>query len=92
MRSKTRYVIRNANGEELVCPSLADLHSLYEQGFLADDDLVRSESSNRWVRAGEMLALRRLRERRTGPGQLALLIAVAIVVALSAAMLLRGLR
>jgi hypothetical protein len=89
---KTRYIIRSADGRELVCPSRADLHALYEQGFLGDDDLVRSERSHGWVRAAAMPGLRLLRERRKGPGQAALFIAVAVAVALAAAMLLSGLR
>ena len=92
MRIRTRYVIRSTEGRELVCPSLADLHALYEQGFLGDDDLVRPESSQTWVRAAAMPGLRTLRERRKGPGQMALFIAVAVIVALGAAILLRGLR
>ena len=39
-RASMRYVVRNRAGEELVCPSLADLHGLYAQGFLGDQDLV----------------------------------------------------
>jgi hypothetical protein len=91
MRSRTRYVIRSAEGGELVCPSLADLCALYDQGFVGDDDLVRPESSQRWVRAAALPGLRTLRERRKGPGQAALFLAVAIIVALAAAILLRGL-
>ena len=77
----TRYVIRNAAGEELTCPSLADLHALYNQGFLADDDQVRMERSERWVPAGDMPALHGVRQRRRDPKQaLALLAAVAVLV------------
>ncbi len=76
-----RYHVRNAEGEELVCPSLADLHALYNQGFLTDDDQVRMERSQRWVRAGDMPALHGVRQRRRDPKQaLALLAAVAILV------------
>ena len=52
-----RYFVRNAEGQELVVPSLADLHALYDQGFLADEDLVRAETADRWIRAGAMPAL-----------------------------------
>ena len=38
-----RYLVRDAEGRELTVPSLADLHALYDQGFLDDDDLVRQE-------------------------------------------------
>ena len=53
----TRYLVRDAEGRELTVPSLHDLHALYDQGFLADDDLVRQERSEDWVRAGDMPAL-----------------------------------
>jgi hypothetical protein len=92
MRNGTRYVIRSSEGRDLICPSLADLLALYDQGFLGDDDLVRPESSQKWVRASAMPGLRTLRERRKGPGQAALFLAVAVTVALAAAILLRGLR
>ncbi|HUK66503.1 MAG TPA: hypothetical protein VLV17_06710 [Anaeromyxobacteraceae bacterium] len=76
-----RYVIRNAKGEELVCPSLADLHALYVQGFLGDDDLVRAENSQRFVRVSAMPALRGAREQRSDPRKVAtLLVAAAVLV------------
>jgi len=84
-----RYRVRNAQGEELVVPSLSVLHDLYEHGFLADDDLVRSETSSRWVRAGALPALHGVRERRTDPRKLALLIAAAAALVAGLAFLLR---
>jgi hypothetical protein len=83
-----RYRVRNARGEELVVPSLPVLHDLYEHGFLADDDLVRSETSTRWVRAGALPALQGVRERRADPRKMALLVVAA--VALVAALVLLG--
>ncbi len=91
-RPAPRYLIRNEEGHELVCPSLADLHALYSQGFLSDDDLVRLEGSDRWVRAGSMPALRGVRERRTDHRKAALLLAAAVALTLALAVLLRGLR
>ena len=58
-----RYHVRNASGEELVVPSLGDLHDLYVHGFLGDDDLVRADTAARWVRAGAMPALHGVRRR-----------------------------
>ena len=84
-----RYRVRNAQGEELVVPSLSVLHDLYEHGFLADDDLVRSETSSRWVRAGALPALHGVRERRTDWRKLALLIAAAAALVAGLAFLLR---
>lgn len=85
-------MIKGREGQELVCPSLADLHALYSQGFLSDDDLVRMEGSQRWVRAGAMPALRGVRERRRDPRKMALVLAAALVLTLALALLVRGLR
>ncbi len=85
-----RYVIRNGDGQELVCPSLADLHALYVQGFLGDEDLVRAESSQRWVPAGSMAALRGVREKRADPRKMLMVLAAALVLVLAIAILARG--
>jgi hypothetical protein len=84
-----RYRVRNAQGEELVVPSLAVLHDLYAHGFLADDDLVRSETSARWVRAGALPALHGVRERRADPRKVALLVVAAVALAAGFAFLSR---
>ncbi len=83
-----RYRVRNASGEELVVPSLRDLHRLYSDGFLGDDDLVRSERATVWVRAGAMPALRGVREGRSDPKKMALLLVAAIAVATGIGILL----
>jgi hypothetical protein len=75
-----RYHVRNRKGEELVVPSLADLHGLYTQGFLEDDDLVRAETADRWVHAGRMAALAGVRLRRREPRRFVLLVAAAIAL------------
>ncbi len=87
-----RYVIRNADGKELVCPSLADLHSLYAQGFLSDEDQVRAETSQRFVPAGSMPALSSVRESRADPRKAALVLAAAATLTVALALLVRGLR
>lgn len=91
-RPMPRYVIRSSQGQELLCPSLADLHALYSQGFLSDDDMVRMEGSQRWVPAGSMPALRGVRERKTDLRKAALVLAAAVVLTLAMALLVRGLR
>jgi hypothetical protein len=85
-----RYHVRNAEGQELVCPSLSDLAALYSQGFLEDGDLVRPERSERWVPAGRLPALRGLRERRRDPRTLAAILGAAMILALALALLLRA--
>ena len=83
-----RYLVRNAKGEELLVPSLDVLHDLYEHGFLADDDLVRAETSDRWVRAGSMRALQGVRERAGDARKVALFVAGAVVLATAVGLLL----
>ncbi len=83
-----RYRVRNAEGKELVVPSLGDLHALYDQGFLSDDDLVRQETSERWVRAGAMPALHGVRERRADARRLLPVLAAMVALAAALALLL----
>jgi hypothetical protein len=83
-----KYRVRNAEGQELEVRSLADLHALYDGGFLGDDDLVRAETSTRWVPAGAMPALQGVRDRRADPRRAALLLAAAVALATGVAVLL----
>lgn len=83
-----RYHVKNAQGEELVVPTLRDLHRLYAHGFLADDDLVRSERATVWVRAGAMPALRGVREIKYEPRKMVLLLGAAIALAIAIGVLL----
>ncbi len=87
--TKMRYHVRNAQGEELLVPSLAVLHDLYTHGFLGDDDLVRAETSSRWIRAGSLPALHGVRERRADPRKVALLVVAATALAAGIALLSR---
>jgi hypothetical protein len=84
-----RYFVRDAEGKDLVCPSLADLHALYRGGFFGEEDLVRAERSERWVRAGSFPALRGVREQRRDPRKMALLLLAALVMVLALAILAR---
>lgn len=82
-----KYFVKNPRGDELVCPTLADLAALYAHGFLEDDDLVRAERSQRWQRAGDFPALRGLKERRREPWKVMALLAAAAVLVLAVALL-----
>ncbi len=84
-----RYHVKDADGQELVCPSLADLHGLYNQGFLSDQDFVRAENSQRWVRVGNMPALRGVREQRKDPRKMALLLAAAMALGFALLLLVK---
>ncbi len=83
-----RYHVRNALGEELLVPSLEDLHRLYTHGFLSDEDLVRADTARHWVRAGGMPALHGVRERRLDARKMALILAAAVVLMVAFALLL----
>ncbi len=85
---RMRYRVRGPDGGELVVPSLAVLHDLYDHGFLGDDDLVRAETSTRWERAGSLPALHGVRERRRDPRIVLYLVAAA--TALVAGLVLLG--
>jgi hypothetical protein len=85
-----RYRVRDAGGRELAVPSLSDLHALYQQGFLADDDLVRQERSERWVRAGSLPALAGARRRRAGPRWILSVLAAAVALTAAIGLLLAG--
>lgn len=85
-----RYHVRNSQGEELVVPSLTDLHDLYVHGFIEETDLIRSDSAERWIMAGRMPALAGVRLRRREPKKIVtLLIAAIAFVALIALLLVR---
>ncbi|ABS26487.1 hypothetical protein [Anaeromyxobacter sp. Fw109-5] len=88
MAERMKYRVRNGEGEELVVPSLAVLHDLYTHGFLADDDLVRAETSPRWVRVSAMPALHGVRERRGDPRRVGLVVAAAVALAVGLGLLL----
>jgi hypothetical protein len=90
MRKATRYLVRDPSGRELAVPSLDDLHALYDQGFLGDEDLVRQEKGGDWVRAGSMPALAGARHRRGGPRWVLTVLAAAVALAAAVGLLLAG--
>lgn len=88
-RRPMRYFVKDSSGRELVVPSLADLHALYTHGFLGDDDQVRAETSERWVRAGAMQALQGVREGRAeSPHKVGVLIGAIILLATAVGIML----
>ncbi len=88
-RITTRYVVRNARHEELVVPSLSDLHALYTHGFILDGDLVRQERSEQWILVSRFPALHGVRERRAeSPAKVAIVVAALMAVALVVGLLL----
>jgi len=88
-RPPRRYLVRDAQGRELLCPSLADLHSLYEQGFLTDDDQVKPEGAGEWMPLSRFPALAGEQARRREPRRMGLLLAAAAAFSLGLWLLLR---
>ncbi len=62
MAAATKYHVRNEHGE-LVVGSYAELRTLYLRQFISDDDEVRREGTERWVKAGQMPDLRTAKPR-----------------------------
>jgi len=85
-----QYYVRNEKDEELVCPSLADLDTLYRQGFLTDDDEVRSERSERWERIGDFAPLGGERTRRSEKPKVLFLLGLAALAAAAIWLLARA--
>jgi hypothetical protein len=85
-----RYLIRDREGRELTVPSLADLSHLYRHGLLGEDDLVRTATGARWVRAGDMPALAGHREQRREWRTILAVLAAAVALVAALALLLRG--
>ncbi len=88
MRPRRRYQVRDTEGRELTVPSLADLHDLYDQGFLGDDDLVKQEQAADWERAGSMPALAGSRHRKGGARWVVTVLAAAVMLAAAIGLLL----
>jgi hypothetical protein len=74
-----KFHIRNADGE-LVVSSYAELRSLYQRQFISDDDEVRRDDSDRWVKAGDMPDLRAARPPKYWKGNEFVWLAVAIAI------------
>jgi len=52
-----RYFVRNQHGE-LTVKDYAELRTLYHRQFIGDEDEIRRDGSERWVKAGSMPDLR----------------------------------
>ena len=62
-----KFYVRH-DGRELMFPSFKDFQSMYRLKFVGPDDLVRRESSERWVRVGDMPELRLTHSQTYGLG------------------------
>ncbi|MHB1843942.1 MAG: GYF domain-containing protein [Deltaproteobacteria bacterium] len=86
-----KYEVKVASDDgsgKLTYGSLAELKSLFEQGFVAPEDLVRQEGSDHWVRADRLPALRgaerRSRTETRMAARLSLAIGLSLVVGVAA--------
>ena len=52
-----KLFVRHA-GHELMVPSFRDFQAMYRNRIIGDDDEVRREGSERWMRAGDLPELR----------------------------------
>lgn len=52
-----KIYVRHEEGE-LVFPSFMDFQNMYRLRFVSPDDMVRRETSDRWIRAGDLPELR----------------------------------
>jgi hypothetical protein len=83
-----KFHIRNGDGE-LVVPSYAELRTLYLRKFIADDDEIRREGSDQWIRAGQMPDLRTAKPRPFFHGFEFVWLSIAIAVGSLILILLR---
>jgi hypothetical protein len=73
-----RYDVKTEDGQ-LSYGSLAEVQSLYRQGFISSGDMVKPESSTRWVKAGDMPVLRVTERRSSSQSRMASRVAFAIL-------------
>jgi hypothetical protein len=83
-----KYLIRSEHGE-LKVQSYAELRTLYQRQFISDEDEVRKEGSDRWVKAGKMPDLRAIRPRPFFDGFEFAWLVIAISIATLIVLLLR---
>ncbi len=74
-----RYDVKTEDGQ-LSYGSLAEVQSLYQQGFIAPTDLVKPENSARWALAGEMPVLKFTERRSTSQSRMGYRVAFAILL------------
>jgi hypothetical protein len=72
-----RYEVKTEDGT-LSYGSMVELKTLYEQGFIAPEDLVRHEGGTQWVPAGQMAQLRGAVARSKTETRMGLFLALAI--------------
>ena len=82
-----KIYVRHAGGE-LMFPSFKDLQAMYKLKFVAPDDLVRRENSERWIRAADLPELR-FAQQNDKAGRQFTMAMYLMVLGLAAALLFR---
>jgi len=73
-----KYEVKTEDGQ-LSFGSLAEVQALYRQGFIGPADLVKPESSSRWVAAGEMPVLKVTERHSSSQSRMGYRVAFAIL-------------
>lgn len=75
-----KQIVKTADGE-LTYGSMAEVKNLYQQGFITADDLIRAETSEKWVRCGNVPVLAAAETR--GKTETAMGLRVTLAIGLS---------
>lgn len=73
-----RYDVKTEEGQ-LSFGSLAEVQTLYRQGFIAPADLVKPDNSTRWVKASDMPVLQITERRSSSQSRMGSRVAFAIL-------------
>jgi hypothetical protein len=79
-----RQIVKTKDGE-LTYGSMVEVRTLYEQGFIGPEDLIRPEDSSRWVKASTLSTLRNAQSRGTRETGMGVRVAVAIAASIALA-------
>ncbi len=79
-----RQIVKTKDGE-LTYGSMVEVRGLYEQGFIAPDDLIRAEDSSRWVKASTLGTLRDAHSRGKRETRMGVRVAVAVCASIALA-------
>jgi hypothetical protein len=79
-----RQIVKTQDGE-LTYNSMLEVRSLYEQGFIGPEDLVRAADSSRWVKAGDLGVLQGAQSRGRRETNMGARIAMAVCASIALA-------
>jgi hypothetical protein len=79
-----RQIVKTQDGE-LTYSSMVEVRGLYEQGFIAPDDLIRAQDSTRWVKASTLGTLQDAHSRGKRETRMGVRVAVAVCASIALA-------